>query len=130
MNKKHSKTTGQTGILALATTVSILLFTGLPSFARTNSYTDTSALQTITSSTSNQSVSPSALVSLAYDGYLKDQGIPGFGAFRSEYKLGRFDAEKLVKAGVKDNRISSQELNDQSYVDAVKWLLDVRFHSF
>ncbi len=111
-------------------TGTVLLFTGLPTFARSNSYTDTFAAQPITSNTSNQSVSPSALVSLADDGYLKDRGIPGFGGFRWEYKLGRVDAEQLIQAGVKDNRISSQDLNDQSYLDAVKWLLDVRFKSF
>ncbi|MBV6622610.1 MAG: hypothetical protein KI793_06605 [Rivularia sp. (in: Bacteria)] len=130
MNNKHSKTTGQTGILALATTATVLLFTNLPSLARTNDYTDTSVVQPTTSKISNQSVSPFALVNLAYDGYLEDQGIPGFGAFRSEYKLGRIDAAKLIQAGAKDNRISSQDLNDKSYLNAVKSQLRVRFKSF
>ncbi|MBV9386558.1 MAG: hypothetical protein JOZ78_09045 [Chroococcidiopsidaceae cyanobacterium CP_BM_ER_R8_30] len=72
-----------------------------------------------TSSFSRQYLTPFKLVHLAYQGYFKDQGIPGYSALVMAHEDGKVSAEDLVVSAVKANRLSAQLLRDQEYFSAV-----------
>ena len=57
---------------------------------------------------------------LAYQGYLKEQGIPSGSALVSEYQTGNLTAKDVVQAAVKANKLTAQALNDPSYLNAVE----------
>lgn len=62
---------------------------------------------------------PFNLVSLAYQGGLKQQGIPSGGALIAERQNRKVNGESLVKAAVKANKLPEQVLSDRSYINAV-----------
>jgi hypothetical protein len=87
-----------------------------------------SAVQAQTTSTAPISLSPNAvnepkvnqlrpfnLAYLAYQGYLKDQGIPSNAALISAVASGRITAEDIIQAAVKTNRLPERMLKDQGY---------------
>lgn len=63
---------------------------------------------------------PFNLVFLAYRGYLRNQGIPGYAAFLIAYQLRRISAEDIVSSAVRANLVSSQVMDDQRYMNAVE----------
>ncbi|RUT14161.1 hypothetical protein DSM107010_07020 [Chroococcidiopsis cubana SAG 39.79] len=63
---------------------------------------------------------PFNLVYLAYQGYFRDQGIPGYSAFLAAYEAGRVSAEDLVQSAVKKNKVSPETATDRGYLRAVK----------
>lgn len=63
---------------------------------------------------------PFNLVYLAYQGYFRDQGIPGYSAFLAAYETGRVSAEDLIQSAVKKNKLSSETASDRGYLRAVK----------
>ena len=63
---------------------------------------------------------PFNLVYLAYQGYFRDQGIPGYSAFLAAYESGRVSAEELVQSAVKKNKLSPETASDRGYLRAVK----------
>ncbi|MDZ4877891.1 MAG: hypothetical protein CLLPBCKN_007326 [Chroococcidiopsis cubana SAG 39.79] len=63
---------------------------------------------------------PFNLVHMAYQGYFRDQGIPGYGAFLSAYRMGRITPKKLVQSAVERNKLSVQALNNKRYLRAVE----------
>lgn len=71
--------------------------------------------------TSNSAVmtTPFNLAYKAYQGAFADQGIPSYDAFLTGYRTGEFSAKDVVKSAVDANRLSSQLLSDQEYIDAV-----------
>lgn len=82
---------------------------------------ETAVRQIISNSTANESqLTPFNLVSLAYQGYFRDQGVPSYGALLSGYKSGKITAEELVQSAVKKNRLSSQVLADRGFLRAVE----------
>jgi hypothetical protein len=58
---------------------------------------------------------PFNLISLAYQGYLKDQGIPSYGALLNAIESGKITAQDMVQAAVQTNRLSEQMLSDRGY---------------
>ena len=58
---------------------------------------------------------PFNLATLAYQGYLKDQGIPSNGALISAIASGTITAQDIIQAAVKTNRLPEQTLSDQGY---------------
>jgi hypothetical protein len=60
-------------------------------------------------------LSPFDLVSLAYQGYLKDQGIPEAGALISAIASGKITAQDMIQGAVKANRLPAPMLSNQSY---------------
>lgn len=64
-------------------------------------------------------ISPFNLVERAYQGGLKDSGIPGYGALLSAYKTGKIAAADLVRAGIVQGRLTAADLYDQRYLTAV-----------
>jgi hypothetical protein len=71
--------------------------------------------------------SPFALAYLAYQGDLKDQGIPSYGALVDEISFGRVTSQDLIQAAVKANRLPAQTLSDRDYQAAVQFQLDGLF---
>ncbi|MDZ8259211.1 hypothetical protein [Nostoc sp. ChiQUE01b] len=63
---------------------------------------------------------PFNLAFLAYQGYLKDQGIPSGGTLLFKYQTGFLTAKDVVQAAIRANKLPAQVLNDQSYVNAVE----------
>ena len=76
---------------------------------------------TLNSNSMNPSyLKPFNLVSLAYQGGLKQQGIPSGGTLISERQNRKIVGEDLVKAAVNANKLPPQILNDQNYLSAVR----------
>lgn len=69
-------------------------------------------------------ITPFNLVTLAYQGYFREQGIPGYGALIVAHQAGRISAEDLVQSAARANKVSLQVLNNQEYLNAVKFKLD------
>lgn len=63
---------------------------------------------------------PFNLVSMAYQGYFQDQGIPSGQALMFAYRKGDISAIDIVSVGVQSNRITAAMLADDSYVNAVE----------
>ncbi|WP_448269908.1 hypothetical protein [Nostoc sp. DSM 114159] len=55
------------------------------------------------------------LATLAYQGYLKDQGIPSNGALIDAIASGTITAQDIIQAAVKANRLPEQTLSDRAY---------------
>jgi len=88
----------------------------------------TTSVQAITS-ISNQSksiaidpirqITPFQLVSLAYQGMYRSQGIPGFASLIFGYNYRQIKAEDVIKAAIAAKELTPDTLNDRDYVSAV-----------
>jgi hypothetical protein len=58
---------------------------------------------------------PFNLAYLAYQGFLKDQGIPSNSALIDAIAFGRITAQDIIQAAVKANRLPEQTLSDRGY---------------
>ena len=65
-------------------------------------------------------MNPFNLVHLAYRGYFRDQGIPGYSAFLSAYETGKVSSKDIVQNAVKKNKLPPQVLEDRGYLRAVE----------
>jgi hypothetical protein len=74
------------------------------------------AKQSIETSNTGSYISPNTLVSSAYRGEFRDQGIPGYARLQS----GRVSAESLVKAAIEAGRLSPEVLEDEGYLNVVE----------
>ncbi len=63
---------------------------------------------------------PFNIVFLAYQGYLKEQGIPSMGNLLYQYQIGKVTAKDVVEAGVKANKLPGEVLNNEYYLSAVE----------
>lgn len=70
--------------------------------------------------TSPYGVNPFGLVNLARNGFLNDQGVPGFGRLSAAHQAGRITAEDLIRAAIADGRLLPEALNDSRYVRSVE----------
>lgn len=73
---------------------------------------------------------PFTLVTSAYRGRFKEQGIPSYGDFISAYQTRRFDAESLVQAAVEAGQLPPQTLDDEGYINAVRLSLNTLISGF
>ncbi|WP_051470224.1 hypothetical protein [Fischerella sp. PCC 9605] len=109
----------------IATGLSVMLLfvaASNPAKAQTRHGKEVSANQTLSTKTvSNISdkLTPFHLVYLGYQGYLKNQGIPGYGSFISQYHGMRFTAKDLVKAAIQANLLPTDTFTNQKYINAV-----------
>ena len=94
--------------LISASVATISIFASLPAMAQEK---DLARIE--------RSVTPFALVSQAQAGRLKDQGIPGYGALKTQYMLDRVTAKSLVRAGIDAHLIPTRTLQDRNYLNAV-----------
>ncbi len=67
-----------------------------------------------------QQTTPVNLVSLAYRGYFKNQGIPSYGVLLAAYQSGKITAQELVQVAVEANRVSGEVLSDFGYLNALE----------
>jgi hypothetical protein len=67
-----------------------------------------------------EQISPFDLTYLAYQGNLKDQGIPSYGALIDAIAFGRVTAQKVMEAAVRANRLPEQTLTDRNYRSALQ----------
>ncbi|WP_204105749.1 MULTISPECIES: hypothetical protein [Spirulina sp. CCY15215] len=75
----------------------------------------------------NLKISPFNLVYRAYNGGFQDSGIPGFKSLMTSTKSGKIDATDLIRAGIIQGRLTTQDLYDPGYVNAVRaYLKDLR----
>jgi hypothetical protein len=90
--------------------------------------TETIAMSTATISNNpaiNSKITPFALVSLAYQGEYRTQGIPGFGSLQSATSSKIITAKDLVKAAVDANQLTPDTQTDRSYLNAVELQLSI-----
>ncbi|MUG97676.1 hypothetical protein F7734_37355 [Scytonema sp. UIC 10036] len=106
---------GSLSLLLLSTTVA-------PIVKAENRAANTNVLSG--TSPSATQIEPFNLVHLAYQGYLKDQGIPGYGALIMAYQVKQVSAEDIVRSAVKSNMLSPQVINDRAYNNAVNLQLE------
>jgi hypothetical protein len=83
--------------------------------AQTTGSSQTSLNPYVAHPTSINSVDPFSLAYLAYQGYLKDQGIPSSGALINAIASGTITAQDIMQAAVKANQLPEQTLMDQGY---------------
>ncbi|AFY99755.1 hypothetical protein [Calothrix sp. PCC 6303] len=76
------------------------------------------ASQTLQNSSPVQ-LTPFRLVYLAYQGYLKNQGIPSYGTFISASHQMNVHGKNLVEAGIKANLLPAATLSNQEYINSV-----------
>jgi hypothetical protein len=67
----------------------------------------------------NSQITPFELVSRAYQGAYRLQGIPGFGSFISESNYGQITAKTLVQAAIDANQLSPNLKTDGNYLNLV-----------
>ncbi|OKH27771.1 hypothetical protein [Chroogloeocystis siderophila] len=69
-------------------------------------------------------LTPFTLVSLAYQGHYRSQGIRGYSGMFADSNDGRISAKKLVQAAVNAGELPAQTLNDRGFINAVDANLD------
>jgi hypothetical protein len=67
----------------------------------------------------NTKLTPFSLVSLAYQGEYRTQGIPGFGSFKASISSETI-AKDLVKAAIDANQLTPDTQTDRGYLNAVE----------
>jgi len=63
---------------------------------------------------------PFNLVNLARNGHFQTEGIPSHSALEMAIARNQVNAEDVIKAAIKDKRVSPEALNDASYVQGVQ----------
>ncbi len=98
---------------AYAGAMLLALVLGVP----TATYAETTQPAAVKASTSE--ISAFDLAFLAYRGYLRDQGVPGYGTLTTAHRAGRISAKDVVRAAIKQNRVSEQKLSDRAYLNDI-----------
>jgi hypothetical protein len=70
------------------------------------------------------SVTPFNLVFLAYQGFFTSDNIPSGQAFLHAYRTKEVDAEKLIKAAIRMNRLPAESLQDEYFQAQVRSQLE------
>jgi hypothetical protein len=76
-------------------------------------------------STNVSYIQPFNLVNLAYQGGLKQQGVPSGGTLISEGQRGNITSKDLVQAAINAKKLPAQVLNNQDYISAVSLQLGI-----
>lgn len=77
------------------------------------------------SRSAQEQTTPFKLVTLAYQGFFQEQGIPSAGGLLQAYRAGDISAEDLVRGAIEANRLSAEVLDDREYMTAVQSYLNV-----
>ncbi|MEH2227851.1 hypothetical protein [Nostoc sp.] len=70
--------------------------------------------------TDTKYLQPFNIAFLAYQGYLREQGIPSGGTLLFRYQTGYLTAKDVVQAAIRANKLPSEVLDDRGYVNAVE----------
>jgi hypothetical protein len=73
----------------------------------------------------NPKLTPFGLVSLAYQGEYRMQGIPGFGSFKAGISSKTITAQDLVKAAIDLKQLAPDTQTDRGYLNAVEQQLSI-----
>jgi hypothetical protein len=92
----------------------------LPGRAGTRTDRISMTTATIGNAATNPKLTPFNLVSLAYQGEYRMQGIPGFGSFKSGISSEIITAKDLVKAAIDANQLTPDAQTDRGYLNAVE----------
>lgn len=65
-------------------------------------------------------LTPFELVTMADQGYFKEQGIPSYLGLVSAHAMGKLRAEELVAAAIRAKKLSPEILTDRGYLSAVE----------
>jgi hypothetical protein len=102
-----------------------LIPSALPGRAGTRTERISMLTATIGNDAANPKLTPFSLVSLAYQGEYRMQGIPGFGSFQFTTSSKTITAKDLVKAAIDANQLTPDTQNDRGYLNAVEQQLSV-----
>ncbi|BAU10397.1 hypothetical protein LEP3755_08810 [Leptolyngbya sp. NIES-3755] len=72
-----------------------------------------------TSTVTTPLMSPYNVVFMAYQGYFREQGLRGYGAFADGCNQGTLTATDVVKAAIQANRLPESILNDRGFMSAI-----------
>ncbi|MBL1177233.1 hypothetical protein [Pantanalinema sp. GBBB05] len=99
-----------------------LLFAIAPGVHADNAPQPGMVAQTANQSSSivSQHTPPLALVQLARQGYLVQQGIPSNGDLIYAVQAGQITPENLIQAGINAGQVSSDALQDEGYLNGVR----------
>ncbi|MBW4419972.1 MAG: hypothetical protein KME13_12185 [Myxacorys californica WJT36-NPBG1] len=65
------------------------------------------------------SMTPYDVVFLAYQGYFRNQGLRGYGAFADGCNQGKLTAQDVVEAAIKANQLPRTIVNNRGFMNAV-----------
>lgn len=68
-------------------------------------------------------ITPFNLVSRGYQGYFANHGVEGNAGFTRAIRTGKVTAKDLVKLGINQGRLAPSTINDQAYLNDVKYHL-------
>jgi hypothetical protein len=100
---------------SILVTTLLLSMTILPTVAQSQTMPAESRLNAAAHPSTLNQTSPFNLAHLAYQGYLKDQGVPEAGALMNAIASGTLTAQNIMQAAVKVNRLSEKTLSDRGY---------------
>ena len=103
----------------IISTLSALALSSLAAPAFANEVATTS-----TSAASINKITPFALITSAYQGRFKNQGIPSNAVFLTKVRSNQITAETLVEAAIANRRLESDAISDQAYLSHVDSLLE------
>lgn len=106
--------------LLLATIGTILVATTATPSALANK---TAANSNVTQNQVVKNITPFNLVSFAYRGEFKNQGIPGYHSLLDAVRFGEISGKDLVKHGIDSGRLSPETINNSGYIQAVEYQL-------
>ncbi|MBD2438096.1 hypothetical protein [Nostoc sp. FACHB-110] len=93
-----------------------------PAYSREVIVNNSKALSDISEVTN--AIKPFEIAGLAYQGQLRNQGIPGYASLLQAYQTRQISAKDVVRSAVLANKLPSHFLNDQAYINAVRNSLD------
>ncbi|MEO0686921.1 MAG: hypothetical protein AAFY76_18220, partial [Cyanobacteria bacterium J06649_11] len=70
-----------------------------------------------------KNITPFNLVSLAYRGEFKIQGVGGYNSLLTAVRFGEVSGKDLVQHGIDSGRLSSDKINNSRYIKAVEYQL-------
>jgi hypothetical protein len=79
----------------------------------------TSVNSNVTQNQTVKNITPFNLVSLAYRGEFKNQGVSGYNSLLTAVRFNEISGKDLVKHGIDTGRLSPDTINDSGYINAV-----------
>lgn len=103
----------------IVSTLSVIALSSLAAPAFANKITAQSS-----QTASINRITPFALISGAYQGRFKNQGIPSNAVFLTKVRSQQITAETLVEAAIANRRLEADAISDQAYLSSVDSLLE------
>lgn len=79
----------------------------------------TAANSNVTQSQIHKNITPFNLVSLAYQGEFKNQGVGGYNSLLTAIVFDEVNGKYLVQIGIDTGRLSAETINDSGYISSV-----------